>query len=154
VTPNTVAVKGIKELRRKLTTYSVRVADMAPMWAEVAAGVAQAEAEWFASSGGGTWKPLTQEYAERKAAEFPGRPILIATGELQDSLVNPARAMRLEGPAIMRWVATVVTPKGDWNLAALHRDGTPKMDARDPTIPAGRSIEIALAAARVHAAWV
>lgn len=151
---NTVRIKGIKPLNKKLTAHAAKFTDLGPMFLEMITEIGQAEAEWFASSGGGTWAPLSPEYAAAKAAKFPGKPILIATGELQKSIVTPAAAMRITSPYTMDWVSDRMTEGSNpWNLAYLHREGTPTMPSRDPTIPYARAVLIASLAAQNYSAW-
>jgi hypothetical protein len=149
----TVVVKGISAANRKLESYAAKLAAPTAMFEEIAQELSAAEQDWFSSEGNGTWEPLSLEYAERKAQEWPGQPILVASGELRDWLVNPAKAMRMTSPDSMQWVNDRSTPDGRWNLAELHRDGTDKMPKRDPVVPESRLNEIALAAAKAYVAW-
>lgn len=147
----TVLVKGIAPLNRKLESYAAKLAAPVVMFEQIAQELSVAEQAWFAAEGEGSWQPLSLDYAERKAREYPGQPILVATGELRDWLANPAKAMRITSPETMQWVNDRSTPDGRWNLAELHRDGTDAMPARDPVVSRGTLGEIALAAARVQA---
>lgn len=70
-----------------------RWADQVDDWTEAFEAIAdsfyEGQKQQFASegaTGSGGWKPLSPAYAERKAREFPGRPILTATGEMRGSL--------------------------------------------------------------------
>lgn len=148
-----VRIKGVAPLKKKLEAYSAKLLAPLDMWEEIARGLSQAEHEWFSSEGEGSWKPLSAEYAAKKSSEHPGKPILQATGELLDWMTNPAMAMQIPAPDIMRWVNSYATPDGRWNIAVLHRDGTEKMPARSPVLPRSRLTELSLAAARVHAQW-
>jgi hypothetical protein len=153
VTPARVVVRGITSLKRKIAAYSASLLSPVQMWETIKVELEAAEMAWFESEGEGTWKPLSPEYAGKKAALFPGQPILVATGDLKDWLTNPAKAAKITSPDTMQWVNSYDTPDGRWNLAELHRDGTPKMPARTPIIPHSRLVEIAVAAARVQAVW-
>jgi hypothetical protein len=147
----TVLVKGISSANRSLGAYAAKLAAPVAMFEQIAQELSVAEQAWFTAEGEGSWQPLSLQYAARKSREYPGQPILVASGELRDWLVNPAKAMRITSPETMQWVNDRNTPDGRWNLAELHRDGTPTMPARDPVIPAARLNEIALAAAEIHA---
>lgn len=149
----TVVVKGITQANDKLEAFAAKLEAPVPMFEEISRELAAAEQQWFSSEGAGSWEPLSLEYAERKAQEFPGQPILVASGELRDWLTNPAKAMHLETPNVMQWVNDRSTPDGRWNLAELHRDGTDKMPARDPVVPKEQLNAIALAAAESFVAW-
>lgn len=148
-----VVVRGVSKLQRKIAAYSAKLIAPAAMWETIKVELEAAETAWFESEGEGTWKPLSPEYAGAKAALFPGKPILVATGDLMDWITNPAKAAKITSPDTMQWVNSYDTPDGRWNLAELHRDGTPKMPARTPIIPTTRLVEIAVAAARVQAVW-
>lgn len=149
----TVVVKGISQANRKLESFAAKLEAPLPMFEEISRELAIAEQAWFTSEGSGSWEPLSLQYAERKATEFPGQPILVASGELRDWLTNPAKAMKLVGPNMMQWVNDRSTPDGRWNLAELHRDGTAKMPARDPVVSREKLDAIALAAAENFTAW-
>lgn len=149
----TVVVKGISSANRKLEAFAAKLEAPLPMFEEIAQGLSAAEQAWFTSEGEGSWQPLSLEYAERKASEWPGQPILVASGELRDWLTNPAKAMRISSPETMQWINDRSTPDGRWNLAELHRDGTDKMPARDPVVSREKLDAIALAAAESFVAW-
>jgi hypothetical protein len=146
----TVVVKGISKITRKLTAYAAKLSAPEAMWEVIGQELGAAELAWFQSQGDGSWKPLSAEYAASKGG---GLPILVLSGDLRDWMSNPAKAMRITSPLSMQWVNGRETPDGRWNIAELHRDGTAKMPARSPVVPTARIHEIAVAAARVHAAW-
>ncbi len=85
----------------------------------------KANKENFAASGlpVGGWAPLDQKYSAWKSVNFPGRPILEATGNLKNSLV------RLDGPTnkIRLKSAEFGT---DVEYAKFHQYGTSKMAKR------------------------
>lgn len=149
----TVVVKGIPALNRRLSAYAAKLSAPLAMWEGIAQELAAAEMAWFEAEGEGSWQPLSLAYAEQKAKEWPGQPILVASGDLRDWMTNPAKAMRITSPETMQWVNARSTPDGRWNLAELHRDGTDKMPVRDPVIPRDRLHSLSLAAARVFAQW-
>ena len=153
MTPARVVVRGVKDLTRKLSAYSAKLLTPALMWEEIKAELAAAEMAWFEAEGEGTWQPLSEEYAGRKAEQFPGKPLLVAEGDLRDWMTNPGMAARITSPDTLQWVNGRSTPAGRWNLAELHRDGTPKMPARNPVVPLDRLVGLAVAAARVQARW-
>lgn len=149
----TVKISGVKAIKGRLAAYEAKMLAPVDMWEEIARELSAAEHSWFEAEGEGSWAPLSVEYAAAKAAEFPGRPILQATGDLLDWMTNPAMAMKMPAPDIMEWVNAYTTPDGKWNIAQLHRDGTPKMPARNPVVPTERLHALSLAAAKMHAAW-
>lgn len=148
-----VVVTGASKLRAKIASYSASLLAPMEMWAQITRELATAEHIWFEGQGSGSWEPLSAEYAGQKAAEFPGKPILQATGGLLEAMINPALAAKITSPDSLQWVSTYSTPDGRYNLAELHRDGTPKMPSRNPVVSREKLSVIALAAARVQARW-
>ena len=86
------------------------------------------------------FRRLSAEYARWKQRRFPGRPILVLSGRMMDSLTKSRApgAIRQISRGRLRFGTSVSV--GQWNLYALHRDGTPKMPKRDPT-PSRRKVE-------------
>lgn len=71
----------------------------------------------------GGWSPLNADYAAWKSTNFPGRPIMQATGRLRDSLV------RLDGPA-NQIDLTKAQFGTDVEYARFHQYGTTRMPKR------------------------
>lgn len=44
----------------------------------------------FKTQGEGDWPELSPMYAARKSSQYPGRPMLIASGEMHQALTNPS----------------------------------------------------------------
>lgn len=49
------------------------------------------------AAAGGPWQPLSDEYAKWKEAHFPGRPILVRTGEMKAAMLDEQEAVHV-GP--------------------------------------------------------
>lgn len=76
--------------------------------------------EVFATEGAagkaGAWQPLTDAYAKRKAKKYPGKPILVATGELKMTMTDENRFQSQASETEY----TVYTPK----VGIYHQKGT------------------------------
>lgn len=82
---------GDTQLDRTLTRFGENVRDARPVWEDLADDFAKAERRQFSSQGGyasGGWSPLSPRYAAWKAKRFPGKGILVRTGELERSLTQ------------------------------------------------------------------
>lgn len=82
---------GDVQLDRTLARVGANVEDATPAWEKIADRFAAFESRQFASegrAGSGGWAPLSPRYAAWKAKRFPGQPILVATGELRQSLTQ------------------------------------------------------------------
>lgn len=126
---------------RRLRLYAKKLSAWPVLFVEIGRAFAEAEAQWFQTEGDGSWKPLSERYAERKAALYPGRTILVASGELEKSLTNSARAVKLVGPDVFTYSSDVDV--NGYNLAELHQAGTDTMPVRKPIISIRKQREIA-----------
>lgn len=122
-----VEVFGDSQVDRELLKYQDRADDMTPALQFLADDFYEMEQRQFASQGGfasAGWAPLSPTYAAQKAAAFPGKGILEATGDLLESLTRPGvRAIRDISPDELH-VATRVP------YARFHQTGTRKMPRR------------------------
>lgn len=150
-----VTVSHVEPAMRRLSLWGAKLRDWPVLWEQIGRAFADAEASLFESEGadgGGEntpWAQLDENYAARKAQLYPGKPILQASGELEESLTDPERAMRLVAPDVLLYGSDVTTADG-WNLAELHYAGTSKMPARNPLISIVRQREIARTALAFH----
>ncbi|MEO8483330.1 MAG: hypothetical protein ABI634_14045 [Acidobacteriota bacterium] len=74
--------------------------DLTDFWRRYAAPKLYRDiADNFDSEGGGVggWAPLSEDYAAWKAKHFPGRPILVRTGALKESLTFDGTSPGPEG---------------------------------------------------------
>lgn len=75
------------------------------------------------------YKPLSPAYAARKRVRLPGKPILVATGELKSSVERGGRVVSAtDKGAKVRFVNLV-------EYAIYHQTGTAKMPRRSPVDP-------------------
>lgn len=126
---------SLPRTQRTLSLYGKRLADWPLLWGEVVIALTEAERDWFATEGEGSWKPLNPEYAATKARLFPGKTILRATDTLYESLTTPNLAASLKNPDQLEFGS-------DDPVAEYHYKGTPKMPKRNPIIPITRQREI------------
>jgi len=86
-------IAGEVQMDRGIARFADGVTDYRPIWAMVEDDFYALEKRQFESEGaegGDSWQPLSPAYAEWKEAHYPGMPILERTGNLQQSLTNPA----------------------------------------------------------------
>lgn len=85
-----ISVTGADTTLRKLEHIVLAAEDYTPVWQEVKQRFSSWEENWFAGEGNGTWPGLSRDYAHWKAKHFPGEPLLVATHDLKDSLLDPS----------------------------------------------------------------
>lgn len=91
------------------------------LWERIKPVLSRIEQERWDNEGPG-WAALAQSTLEQKSRRGYPSDILVATGDLRDSLVDPSRAAREEGRALV-WATDVP-------YAGYHQDGTTRMPAR------------------------
>lgn len=113
---------GIKKTLRRLKGISERAKDLRPVWPKVADDWARMNAVTFqrdgASPGWGRWKPISPEWAARKAREGFDSMILRRTGTLRNSLIN-----RSDGNFLFRPTRTGVTLGTLVPYSGFHGEG-------------------------------
>jgi phage gpG-like protein len=117
---------GEVQLDRELERITDRTADLTPVWDDIIDDFLRLETRQFDTQGvySGGWSPLSPAYAARKAREFPGQPILQATGDLMRSLTR--------GPAVRIVRPQSVMFGSDVEYGRYHQAGTPNMPQRRP----------------------
>lgn len=120
----TLAIDGVEVVDRALARYVARLTDATPAFEDIGRQLADNNTATFAQQGQG-WAPLSARYAAYKVRHFPGRPILVRTGALRDSLTQ--RPFGID---------RVLPQSGTFGSAArygrYHQQGTPRMPARPP----------------------
>lgn len=124
--------------------YAEHLKDFRDLWPDVVEAFVAREDLWFGKQGEGSWPPLSPEYAAWKAVVHPGKPMLVVSGDLRESLTLPGRAKLAETDYML--VLGSSDPKAKW-----HQHGTAKMPARPPLIP---TIRLKAAIARLLDIWV
>jgi len=87
----TFEVDGDVQLERSFARFAENVKDAREPFREIAIDFHEIEREQFESEGGrgsGGWKPLSHDYAEWKAENFPGAKIMVQSGLLKGSLTG------------------------------------------------------------------
>lgn len=97
-----ISVLGDKIVERELLRFSSRAVDLSPAFETIADEMQHWEADQFSSEGaflGTPWEPLAASTVRSKAARGLPLDILVATGELRDSLTGAgSNAVRDIGP--------------------------------------------------------
>jgi phage gpG-like protein len=138
-----VVTQGGPETRRRLLAYGQRLGDFTRFWPLVVEAFTRRNLIWYEREGEG-WEPLSEPYARWKAVAFPGKPILVRTGDLRRSLTEADQALLAATPREL-FLGT------DVEYASWHLHGTDSMPARRPLIPA---LRLAGAVARLVQAHV
>ena len=118
----------ISDAVEKLGATRDRLDDLRPIWRALLPYLRKATERTFATEGGrigAKWAPLTQPYAARKAATFPGQPILRATDAMFRSFTIPGATDAIEEDE-----AQSLAYGSQDKKARYHQDGTPRMSQR------------------------
>lgn len=124
-----LSVDGVPQLVRGFQRFAEDVKDVRPAWPAVLNTLRQLEGQQFASEGaeGGTaWAPLSPKYAAWKARKFPGRRVLVLTGDLRESLTYETGYSIADMQPLSLVFGTAVP------YAIFHQRGTSRMPARKP----------------------
>lgn len=119
---------GDQQLDRTLARFSDRAQDATPAWDRMADSFEQLNRRQFQASGraaSGGWAPLSPAYAAWKSRHYPGRPILVRTGELRESLTRRPFGVEVIRPGSME-IGTAVP------YARFHQQGGPGLPRRRP----------------------
>lgn len=125
----TIEVFGMAAVQRTLDAYIDAATDLTAAWGEVATLVAEMNRATFERGDAGGWAPLSPAYAAEKARTFPGRPILVRTGNLYDSLTTDFDVHEI-GPLRMA-VGTQLNQYGRYHQTGRPSRGLPK---RSPVV--------------------
>ena len=105
-------------IMRQSGAFRMRLLDFRKLWEAFGEIMGDIEREQFETEGHGEWPGLAASTIERKGHS----EILVDTGKLRDSLVNPAAAMQIS--------ARSMSYGTDVDYAGYHQSGTPKMPQR------------------------
>lgn len=86
-----LTARGARGFGLGIDRWTGRLQNMHPAFEAIADFQAQEWQKQFATQGAhmsGRWAPLSAPYAAWKAVHFPGRPILVRTGRLRQSLTH------------------------------------------------------------------
>lgn len=109
-------LKQSKSFQRQLVT------DLPELFTMFGPVMGEIESEQWATEARGSWAPLAPSTVEQKAREGWPPDILVRTGDLRDSLTDPARALEVH--------LVEATYGTDVSYAGYHQDGTDRMPAR------------------------
>lgn len=87
---------SFRDLQQEINDLAERAGNTRPVLREIAEDYREAQRENFRRGGKPKWKPLTPEYAARKALAVPGRKVGVYTGRLRDSLIRKNAPYSLE----------------------------------------------------------
>lgn len=120
--------EGFDEQVRRLEGFAAQMADLRGFWPVLVPVFIGWMREQFATEGawgGRKWARLSPAYAVEKARLYPGKGILIATGDMRKAASKPKRTVTPSSLTL-----EIVDPKIEF-----HQDGTERMPAR-PVVPA------------------
>lgn len=130
---------------RQTGAFRRRLLNLEPLWRRFSDEMEQIEQQWFDTEGEQSWPALAESTLRSKARRgFPSQ-ILVATGDLRDSLTDPARAATTTR-LTMEWGTDVF-------YAQYHQDGTDKMPARE-VIPEPFPVEYRRRLEREMVTWI
>lgn len=116
--------KALKHLR----ALADRLRDLRPAWGQVLSYMRLSTARQFASEGAHKqtpWTPLNPQYAARKSRKYPGMPILRASDEMFESLIDFGSRNSIAEIELQSLTYGTRDPK-----ARFHKTGTARMPAR------------------------
>jgi phage gpG-like protein len=125
-----ITATNAADVAKRIRLYAEHLHTWRSLYRTIARDIARAEVRWFESEGEGTWPALSEAYAQRKAILHPGKPILVAEGDLRAAATSAERLLRSSSAAAADYV--IADPK-----AAFHGGPGPHpvMPKRDPFIP-------------------
>lgn len=88
-----IKVTGEKQVQSLLNAVSLRARDLRPVWRHIANDFSALEARQFDTEGGlgKPWPALSPAYAAWKSKHYPGRSMMVLSGDLFSSLVHGGR---------------------------------------------------------------
>jgi phage gpG-like protein len=120
------AVSGEQQISRAFQVYGEEAQDLSEPLDRMADVIIDAVRAQFDTQGTGglghPWTPLSPEYAAWKLARYGPKPILVATGDMKQAMLDKASAVTVTPK---RMVYSPVDEK-----AGYHQDGTVNMPQR------------------------
>jgi phage gpG-like protein len=121
--------EGKRELDIALSMYQANIHDLRGVWPDVDEYLRTALRQLFekeGARGGPRWAKLTKAYKAWKDSNYPGRPILVLTGALKESLTEEDGDHIFEPDRLGMTLGTSVP------YARYHQTGTRTMRPRPP----------------------
>ena len=101
-----LSVAGEQQVLRGFSRFTDGVKDMSPALSQIAeeffGRIMPAQFESQGAYGAGGWAPLSPAYAAWKEANYPGRPILVLSGLMKESLTGGGNAYTIKQIAPLR----------------------------------------------------
>ena len=119
-------VLGERQVSQMLSRTTDKAKDLGPFWVMVGGLLTEIVQEQFNTEGSrtGGWAPLSDRYASDKVRQFGNQPILVATGEMRESLLGGSGGIqRQQGNDQMVFGTSVP-------YAVYHQAGTQRMPQR------------------------
>ncbi len=128
-------VKGSNEFCLGIQSLAGQIADWRGAWPGIAGHLITMLTEQFGGEGaratGTPWAPLSKQYAKRKQEQYPGRPILQASGRLWQSLVGRTQdTVEEQEPLKLKFGSRL-------DYAVYLQSGTGKGLTRTSSVPTG-----------------
>jgi hypothetical protein len=81
-----ITTVGTQRVGRALSVITERAGNLEPVFKVIADAIRNTIADEVLSEGRGLWQPLSPEYARQKELKWGPQPILVASGQLLNSL--------------------------------------------------------------------
>ena len=116
-----VTTVGPQNVGRALSIITERASNLEPVFRIIADAVRDTIADEVLSDGRGLWAPLNPEYARQKDLKWGPQPILVASGQLLNSLTIQGAPGHIEfiGPDRVRIGSTI-------DYLKYHQSTTPR----------------------------
>jgi len=116
------------QFSRAFSRFGNNISDFSRPFEQIADNFYEGEKEMFSSQGGaaGGWAKLSPQYAEWKARNYPGRPILQRTGAMMESFTGRSGPFSRFSLSPKRLEMGADTP-----YAGYHQKGMGKMPKRE-----------------------
>jgi hypothetical protein len=116
-----ITTVGTERVGRALSVITERVGNLEPVFRVIADAIRDTIADEILSGGQGSWEPLSPEYARQKDLKWGPQPILVASGQLLNSLTIQGAPGHVEfiGPDRVRVGSTV-------DYLRYHQSQTPR----------------------------
>lgn len=119
-----LTVDGIPQILTAFSRWGEYADDLSPAFEEITSTFTdQIEPTWFDTEGQGTWAPLNPRYAAQKERRWPGRPILVASGALLESVTGGTGFVKIITPTALALGTNIP-------YAIYHQRGTTYMPRR------------------------
>lgn len=122
-----VVLEGDERVIANLNRIRRRMNDLRWLFGTLTELFVAKERNWFSNQGQGTWPALSPAYARWKAVAYPGRPIMVRTGDLRAQLTSGKAVLAQTDDSL--FLGTAIP------YAAYHARGAGNLPQRAPLIP-------------------